>query len=85
MATSDADHVDAVRAFQRARKGRSARKITPAFLERVAETYRTNLNGNPTEAVARTEGVAHRTAGGYVEKARDAGILPPTTRGKKGA
>jgi hypothetical protein len=85
MATSDADHVDAVRAFQRARKGKGARKITRAFLEGVAEVYRKNLSGNPTEAVGREYGVARRTAAGYVEKARDPemGILPPTTRGKR--
>jgi hypothetical protein len=85
MSASDAAHVDAVRAFQRARKGKGARKITRAFLEEVAKVYRDNLGGKPTEAVGRQYVVAPRTAAGYVEQARAAGILPPTTRGKKGA
>ena len=39
----------------------------------------------PTEAVARSFGVSHRTAARYVQQARAAGHLPKTDPGKKKA
>lgn len=79
-------HFDSVRAFQAARKGKSARKLTSDFLAGVAEVYRENITGNPTQAVAATYGVAQRTAADYVKRCRDpeVGLLAPTTKGKKG-
>lgn len=71
--------------FGRARQGKGARKITPAFLQKVADVYRENFDGNPTQAVADTFGVAHRTASLYLTKARAAKLLPATTTGKKKA
>ena len=66
---------------------RRPRKVDRAFLQRVAEIYRENIGGKPTEAVAADLGVAHRTAASYVKQARDAKppLLPPTTKGKKQA
>ena len=60
------------------------KKITDALLHEVAETYRANLDGNPTQAVARRFGKAHRTAGLYIARARAKGLLGPTTPGKAG-
>src|SRR5690606_5221800 len=52
------------------RKGRGVRAITPEFLEEVAQVYRDNVSGNPTQAVGRGFGVSLRMAGVYVQKAR---------------
>ena len=51
---------------------------------RVRRIYRANLEGNPTQAVARRFGKAHRTAGLYIARARAKGLLGPTTPGKAG-
>lgn len=67
----------------RTRAGNGFRSLTPAFLERVAEIYRANLDHAPTEAVRRHFVVQPRTASEYVQRARRAGLLPPTTPGKK--
>lgn len=63
------------------------RKIDRPLLERVAETYRANMDHNPTESVALSFGVAHRTAARWVEMARSSefGLLPPTSPGRKQA
>lgn len=66
------------------RKGRP-RTYTPELLQKTAEVYRRHFVSRPTEAVARTFGVPHRTAARYVQRAREAGHLPPTDRGKKKA
>jgi hypothetical protein len=52
-------------------------------LERVAEIYREHVGGAPTQAVAALLGVSWRTAARRVQQARDAGLLPATTQGKK--
>lgn len=76
--------VAAAEAFRRARRGKAARKLTPAFLAGVADVYRANFDGNPTQAVARAYGAQPRTASLYVARARAAGFLSPTLPGKKG-
>jgi len=81
----DAGQADAVRTIREARKGRHARKITPEFLAEVARVYRENIDGNPTQAVERAFDVSKRMASLYVSRAREAGLLPPTTRGRKRA
>lgn len=58
------------------------RRITGAFLEKVAEVYRANIGHAPTEAVSRTFGVKHRMATDYVKQARGRGLLPPTKQGR---
>lgn len=66
-----------------ARVGR--RDITPTLLDKVAQVYRDNIDGYPTKAVQHHFQVSQRTAAGYVSKARERGLLPPTKRGKKNA
>lgn len=75
----------AVQEVAESRKGRGSRKITNEFLAEVAETYRSNINGNPAKAVEVGFGVSPRMAGVYIRKARDLGLLPETTGGKKRA
>jgi hypothetical protein len=61
------------------------RPITDEFLASVADVYRRNIAHAPTQAVARTFGVKSRMASNYVDKARRAGLLPPTKQGQKKA
>jgi hypothetical protein len=68
-----------------ARRGNGPRKVDRAFLEQVAGVYRRNLHDRPTQAVADAFGIAHSTAAEYVRRARAAGLLPPTSRGKRRA
>ncbi len=75
---------EAARAVQAARRG-ARKKITPKFLREVAQVYREHTGRAPTEAVQLHFGVGYRAAAGYVQKARAAGLLPPTTPGKKKA
>ena len=65
------------------RGARGNRRLTHAFLERVAGVYRANLEHAPTLAVQRHFVVSPRMASSYVQKARRAGLLPLTTPGKK--
>lgn len=68
--------------IRRARK-RSNRRVTDNndLLREVAEIYR-NGGSTPTDAVRRAFGCSQRTAGRYVNLAREAGLLSETTRGK---
>lgn len=67
--------------------GRAARRTLAATrrrsdagtLERVAQIYLDHPEA-PTKAVQDAFGVAHRTAGLYVQRARKAGLLPPAKR-----
>lgn len=79
----EADNHAAVVNVRQARAGRP--RLAPEHLVRVAEIYREHVAGRPTEAVKRAFGVSDRTAARYVQAARKAGILPPTTPGKKKA
>lgn len=58
-------------------------RISREHLKNVAEVYRQHFDKRPTEAVARTFDVSHRTAARYVQQARAAGHLPETDPGKK--
>ena len=60
----------------------SRRKITPAFLGDVTEVYRAHVDDRPVEAVMSTFPCKYRTAAMYVQRARAAKLLPPTTQGK---
>jgi hypothetical protein len=77
--------VAAARDMHGARKGRGARTITPALLEQVAAVYTANLSARPLQAVADSRGVSYSMASKYVRAARDAGLLPETTPGRKNA
>lgn len=70
---------------ERLQRPREYRDLTPAFLQAVAATYRENIGGAPTKAVAQAYGVGPRQASTYVQRARAAGYLPKTTRGRKQA
>jgi hypothetical protein len=65
------------------KQSRSARRITPEFLQSVADVYVANIDQNPTQAVRRHYFVSERMASEYVQRARRAGLLPPTTPGRK--
>lgn len=54
-------------------------------LERVAEVYRSHLESAPVQAVAQLFDYSDRTAARRIQEARAAGLLPPTTKGKKKA
>jgi hypothetical protein len=71
---SAAERRDATRAVERARR-ETRRKMTNEHLRRVAETYKA-ASPAKHEAVARAFDVSPRTAQRYIEKARDAGLLP---------
>lgn len=77
---------EAAKVVQRARAA-SRRTITRDRLKEAARIYRDNIEGNPTQAVARAFGVQHRTAAKYVQLARVAvpPLLPETTPGKRRA
>jgi DNA-binding transcriptional regulator LsrR (DeoR family) len=53
------------------------------MLEEVAALYREYFDDGPWQVIADRFGVSEVTAGRYVGKARKAGLLPPTTPGKK--
>lgn len=76
---------EAIKQIAESRKGRGARKITPEFLQGVADIYRANIADNPAQSVQRELGVSPRMAGVYIRRARDLGLLPETTGGKKKA
>lgn len=78
---SDRDLRGTAKAIQHARAA-SRRKITDAFLGDVADIYRKNVDARPVEAVRAAFGGSYRTAAMYVQRARAAGLLPPTTPGK---
>ena len=62
------------------------RGVTKAELEQVAYIYKQNIHKkNPTEAVERNFGYSGRTASRRVKEAREAGLLPPTSQGRKRA
>jgi hypothetical protein len=54
-------------------------------LSTIAQIYRDNINGAPTEEVQLYLGVSRRTADRRIREARDRGFLPGTTRGKRKA
>ena len=54
-------------------------------LKQVAKVYREHLDGSPTRTVGHVLGYSARTAARRVEQARAAGLLPPTTPGKRKA
>lgn len=70
---------------ERLERSRRNRKITRTFLEEVAKIYRANSGpgGKPTKAVREHFAASERQASTYVQRARQAGLLPPTTPGQK--
>ncbi len=80
---TDSERRGAAKLIQRSRRGANSRKITPEFLEQVAEIYREHFADKPTAAVMVAFGVGPRMASNYVRRARDADYLSKTTPGKK--
>jgi hypothetical protein len=69
------------REFQRAMTGR---RVSRAELERVAETYRRHRESSPTRAVMEVLGYgSESTAARRVKQAEEAGLLTPTSPGKR--
>jgi hypothetical protein len=83
MTTSDRPDPGAVQSLMGARKGKGARKLTPTFLEGVADLYRRHFHDSPIARIATAYGVSERTASSWITRARTDGLLPETTRGKK--
>ncbi|MGH3669589.1 MAG: DUF6214 family protein [Pseudonocardiaceae bacterium] len=75
------------RAFRGVSEARSARRptVTRTDLEEVARVYRAHVDASPTLAVEKLFGYSPRTAARLVAQARDAGLLPATTPGKRKA
>jgi hypothetical protein len=72
------------RAVYEARKARRG-PVSRAALEEVAKVYREHLEASPTRAVSLLLGYSERTAARRVQQAREAGLLPATTPGKRKA
>ena len=68
---------------RRTRVGRP--RISREYLEQVAEVYRKHVDDRPTDAVRRAFGLKESTADRRIRAAREAGLLPPTTPGKRKA
>ena len=68
----------AVAAAQRRRKS-----VSQWELEEVSRIYNENVDGHPTKAVEKAMNLSVRTAARRVQQAREAGLLPQTTPGKK--
>ena len=67
------------------RKTGRPRSVTPDFLREVAEIWSSAkvLGDEPRTAVAQRFGAASSTAGRWITKARDAGLLAPSGRARK--
>ena len=72
-----------LKVLQRARSD-ARRKVTDDMLREVAAIYRTNLDNNPTQAVADHYDKSPRSARLYVKQARDKGFLGAAVKGKAG-
>jgi hypothetical protein len=82
-----ADEAEARRLERDVHEARKARRgaVTRAELEEVARIYREHVDASPTHAVQMLRGYSERTAARRVQQARAAGLLPPTTPGKRRA
>lgn len=69
------------RAARKALRGRGRPPVPYDDLERAAAAYR-EAPDKPVQYVARQLGLSDRTAARRIEKARERGLLPPTTPGK---
>jgi predicted PP-loop superfamily ATPase len=83
-----ADEAEARRLERDLHEARKAQRgtVTRAELEEVARIYREYVDSSPTQAVAALGGYdSQRTAARRVQQAREAGLLPKTTPGKRRA
>ena len=73
-----------IAARELAERRKSHRPVSRQELEQVAAIYRAHIDGNPTAEVAKVLGYkSARTAFRRVKEAETAGLLPPTTQGRK--
>jgi hypothetical protein len=81
------DEEEARRNLRTIHEARMARrgKVTRAELEQVPAVYREHVASSPTRAVSLQLGYPERTAARRVQQAREAGLLPQTTQGKRRA
>jgi hypothetical protein len=79
---SDTERRAATKAVEHARR-RARRKISDNLLRKTAQAYEAATEPFKHKAVAKTFDVSDRTAQRYIEKARDAGFLPPSERARK--
>jgi hypothetical protein len=79
-----AEHERAVRDLYEARAARRG-AVTRTELEEVARVYRQHFDASPTRAVQLLGGYSERTAARRVQQARDEGLLPKTTPGRRKA
>lgn len=79
------EHIAAQRFMQKLRRPEGYNAITPDFLTAVAAVYTKNIGRAPRKAVAERFRVKPRMASVYVDRARQAGLLPKTSRGKANA
>jgi hypothetical protein len=63
---------------------RGVRGPSSEVLEQVARLYRAHSAGSPVRVIADLLGTSERTAARRVQQARQAGLLPLTTQGRKG-
>jgi hypothetical protein len=80
-----APHPDRAGVAKAAARRRSRTRITKDELKEVAEAYKAAVlagSAQPTQDVADKLGFAHGTAAKRVMRAREEGLLPPTTKGK---
>lgn len=61
---------------------RRRRELSYEHLQRVADIYLAHEGDSPTQAVAITLHLARSTAAKHVMRARQAGLLPPTVKGR---
>lgn len=73
MVTSVGEGLEGARQLAQDRR----RPITPELLAQVAEVYRSDTTGRPTEAVKNAVPTSYRTATRLIARAREAGLLEP--------
>ncbi|HEY6422638.1 MAG TPA: hypothetical protein VIY28_05180 [Pseudonocardiaceae bacterium] len=81
---AESEQLSALRSVGEARSARRP-TVTRADLDEVARVYRAHVEASPTRAVELLLGYSARTAARRVAQAREAGLLPRTTPGKRKA
>jgi len=82
--TTEQEFWPANKAIEEARRERRG-SVTRTELEEVARVYREHFDQSPSQAVQMLLGYSERTAGRRIRQAREAGLLPATSPGKKRA
>jgi CRP-like cAMP-binding protein len=77
---------ESVRQKKALKPSKSAKRGTPlqSELRTISDTYRANVDKNPLEAIELL-GYTRRTASRRIQQAREAGLLPSTSQGRRQA